>query len=102
MLTEMYFLNCTVSFYNKLFPASLGKLFKVKFYVLFHNTVFFRSETHLREAPQFATCFHVGFLPHLFLKPQDGGNTFAQNVSCLSMDYTALYARRWYSSKPSL
>jgi hypothetical protein len=29
-----------------------------------------------------------------FFNPEDGGNIFFQNISCLSMDYTALYLRR--------
>jgi hypothetical protein len=35
----------------------------------------------------------------LFFDPEDGGDMFLRNVSWLSTDYTALYLRRWYSSK---
>jgi hypothetical protein len=39
----------------------------------------------------------AGFLHGLFLDPDDGGDTFLQNVSWLSMDYMALYIRSWNS-----
>jgi hypothetical protein len=40
------------------------------------------------------TCFHASFLLGLFIDPEDGGDMFPQNVSCLAMDYTALHPRR--------
>jgi hypothetical protein len=41
-----------------------------------------------------ATCFHTGFLLGLFFNHEDGGDIFLQNISWLSIDYTALYPRR--------
>jgi hypothetical protein len=35
----------------------------------------------------------------LFFDPEDGGNIFIQNASCLSTNYTALYPRRENFSK---
>jgi hypothetical protein len=40
------------------------------------------------------TCFHAGFLPGVFFDPEDGGNMFLRNVSCISTNYMALYLRR--------
>jgi hypothetical protein len=40
-----------------------------------------------------------GILLRLFFYPEDGGDMFFRNISWLSMDYTALYIRRWHSSK---
>jgi hypothetical protein len=40
------------------------------------------------------------FLASLFFDREDGGNIFFRNVGRLSMDYTALYSGRWYSSNP--
>jgi hypothetical protein len=42
---------------------------------------------------------HTGFLLGLFFDPEDGGDMFLQNVGLLSMEYTVLYSRRWYSFK---
>jgi hypothetical protein len=33
-----------------------------------------------------------------FFDPEDGGDMFLRNVGCNSMDYTASYPSRWYSS----
>jgi hypothetical protein len=37
----------------------------------------------------------AGFLLGLIFHPEDGGNTFAENVSELVQDYTALHTRRY-------
>jgi hypothetical protein len=34
-----------------------------------------------------------------YFDPEDGGDMFLRNVGWHSTDYTALYPRRWYSSK---
>jgi hypothetical protein len=34
---------------------------------------------------------HAGFSFRLLFRPEDGGNTFLQNVSCLSPDYKEAY-----------
>jgi hypothetical protein len=39
-------------------------------------------------------CFLLG----LFFDPEDSGNMFLQNISWLSIDYTALHSRRWNPS----
>jgi hypothetical protein len=41
---------------------------------------------------------HAAFLLSLFFNPEDGDDTFLQNVSWLSMDYTVLYPGRQSSS----
>jgi hypothetical protein len=35
----------------------------------------------------------------LFFGPEDGGDMFLRNIGWHSPDYTALYHRRWYSSR---
>jgi hypothetical protein len=40
----------------------------------------------------------AGFLLDLFFDHEDGGDMFLRNVGWLSMDYTALYPRRYNSS----
>jgi hypothetical protein len=49
-----------------------------------------------------ATRLHGGFLRALLSNPEDGGNTFFQNVGCLSTDYTTLYPRWSVVSEPPL
>jgi hypothetical protein len=46
--------------------------------------------------------FHADVLLGLFFDPEDGGDIFFRNVGWLSMDYTALYPRRKYSSRINL
>jgi hypothetical protein len=42
-------------------------------------------------------CVLAGFNAWLALKPEDGGDTFLQNIGGL-VNYTLLYPRRWYTS----
>jgi hypothetical protein len=42
---------------------------------------------------------HASLLLGLFFDLEDGGDIFLRNVSWLSMDYMALYPRRWNSSE---
>jgi hypothetical protein len=37
---------------------------------------------------------HAGFFPGFLFSHEDGGYMFPKNVSCLSVDYIAVYARR--------
>jgi acyl-CoA thioesterase len=42
---------------------------------------------------------YAGLLLGLFFDPEEGGYMFVRNIGSLSMDYTALYFRRWNFSE---
>jgi hypothetical protein len=53
------------------------------------------------QAMYFACClFHGVFVLGLHFTPEDGGDMFLWNVSWLSVDYMALYCRRYKFAKP--
>jgi hypothetical protein len=45
---------------------------------------------------------HAGFFLGPFFEPEDGGDMFHQNISWLSVDYTASYPRKQNSSEAEL
>jgi hypothetical protein len=52
------------------------------------------------RAKIFSSChlLHDGFLLGLFYDPEDRGDMFPQNIGWFSMDYMALYPRRYNPS----
>jgi hypothetical protein len=57
-----------------------------------------RSQREAGEAASDFYLLHAGFFFGLLFYPEDVGDIFLRNVSCLSTDYTVLYPRRQNSS----
>jgi hypothetical protein len=55
-----------------------------------HTTPIFRTEN--------CRLLDANYLPGLLFNPQDGECMFIQNTGKILLDYTALHARRYYSS----
>jgi hypothetical protein len=54
----------------------------------------------IENHPTSACCkLHPGFLPGIYFDPEDGNNISFRNICCISTEYTALYPRRYNSSK---